>query len=75
MAHNTIAMRELYFSPQVAKAIDTLHHEYRIKLLGEYAITQKYGELRVFCSKVFKQSIVEVFEAANIKITSITTYG
>jgi hypothetical protein len=60
------------------KVIDKWRIELRelgLKINTDYAITFKYGELRVLCNEVFEATIRETANKYCINIAELFTYG
>jgi hypothetical protein len=49
--------------------------ERRLKLGVDYAILSKYGEVRVLCNRVFRESVKEVMDNYNVEVTEWYLYG
>jgi len=51
-----------------------LRDEHRIKPNVDYAVAHKFGELRIYCNELFRDTIVATARERGITITSIETW-
>lgn len=53
---------------------EVLREQHRIKRGVDYAVAHKYGELRVYCNELFRDTIVETARERGMTITSVETW-